>query len=115
MPELSSKWTKVKLVVKAVHIFQRSRAYKKEGDPTWDEPENVVRRKALLQRPQVRGIIERFWGILDMWKDGDGNLLRQSYLDLNTKLQKALLVDFEAEEARECAAADWDADASKND
>ena len=63
-----------------------------------------------MSHPDVSGVIDRFWGILDMLKDSAGLLKKASYLVLNFKLQKALLSDFDPDDARKGALVDWEED-----
>eukprot|EP00936_MAST-01D_sp_MAST-1D-sp1_P001369 g1369.t1 len=107
---MKGRWFKIKLALKVAHVFQRSSAYKTEGDPTWDHPENLEKRKQLMTHPDVTSVIDRFWGILDMLKDSTGHLKKSSYLVLNFKLQKALLSDFDPDDARKGALIDWEED-----
>ena len=98
------------MYIRTMSMFQRSSHYKGEGDPTWNTPEKKKMREAARHDPRVVAVTDRFWKILDMLKDEHGDLKRASYVQLSVKLQKALLSDFDAKDARQCAQQDWDQD-----
>ena len=94
-------WRKAMMVVRVVNAFKRSRKYKGEGDPAMDTAAMRAVRRGLQQSEPVQAQIARFWGVLDLLKDPlSGNLTRASYVALNIKIQKAMVSDFDADEAR---------------
>ena len=66
------RWKQLRVYVRTLSMFQRSRQYRCEGDPLWNTPEKRKIREAARHDPRVVAIIDRFWKILDMLKDEHG-------------------------------------------
>lgn len=107
----SKRWTKLKLVSQAAFVFRKSRAYKKEGDPKFNTSPFLKKRDEVRAMPEIREIVRKFWGIIEMLKEPNGTLKRESYIELNMKLQKAMVADWDEDEARQDAFVDWKRDA----
>jgi len=68
-------------------------------------------RERLRQSAQIKRVVDRFWTAVDMIKDPDsGKVTRDSYIELNVKLQKAMISDFDEDVAYRDARIDWDKD-----
>ena len=107
-------WRKAKLAVSATNVFKKSRAFKLEGDHTLNTPQMRAVRRGLKQSPLINAELRRSWDVLDMIKDEEtGNLTKDAYVELNVKIQKAMVSDFDEEEARHDAVVDWNTDIAK--
>ena len=110
-----NRWKKAKLLTGVVHAFQRSRAYLSEGDDTMNSADNLRRRAALREDPQLRQLLLKFWSVIDLLKDPvTGHLLKSGFISLNIKLQRALLHDFDEEEAARHARLDFATDVGEH-
>ena len=106
-----AQWSKLKFAVKTAFVFRRSKAFKQEGDELMYTAPLMEKRKALQSHPVIADQIRKFWQVIDMLKDKDGRLTKHAYIELNVKLQKAMVADFDLTEAKRDAEMDWRHDA----
>jgi hypothetical protein len=106
-----AQWSKLKFAVKTAFVFRRSKAFKQEGDELMYTAPLMAKRKALQSHPVIADQIRKFWQVIDMLKDKDGRLTKHAYIELNVKLQKAMVADFDLTEAKRDAEMDWRHDA----
>ena len=85
----SKQWKHLRLATHVAFVFHHPRSYKKEGDPQMETAPMLQARRQLKQSDNLRALVQRFWSIIDMLKEPDGTLARNSYILLNKKLQKA--------------------------
>eukprot|EP00935_MAST-01C_sp_MAST-1C-sp1_P000011 g11.t1 len=81
--------------------------YKTDGDRTMYQPEAIMQRKALMRLPEIRAVVEEFWTLIDLAKEEHGQLTKDSYMLLSTKLHLALVPDVQKEALLISAAQDW--------
>ena len=51
-----------------LQVIKRNAAYKQEGDPEMDTPENLARRQVLKSDPTIQKSLEEFWDVMDLVK-----------------------------------------------
>jgi hypothetical protein len=87
-----NRWKRAKATISVVSAFKRSSKYKTEGNKYMDSPAIKYMRERLRQSAQIKGVVDRFWTAVDMIKDPDsGKVTRDSYIELNVKLQKVII------------------------
>eukprot|EP00750_Incisomonas_marina_P012956 INCI17189.4.p1 GENE.INCI17189.4~~INCI17189.4.p1 ORF type:complete len:1148 (+),score=224.68 INCI17189.4:1255-4698(+) len=84
--------------------------YMNQGDISMYSKENIAKRKAIRDDPEMVKTLALFWDILDHKHDRRGRLRYESYVTMNIKLQKALSPSFDLESAFESAHQDWISD-----
>eukprot|EP00937_MAST-01D_sp_MAST-1D-sp2_P002444 g2444.t1 len=115
MGKSGAAWRKAKVTMGAVQAFQKfGRAYKLEGNPEYDTSAMRFKRQRLEAHPEIERRFNRFWGILDMVKDHNGGLKKESYVKLNYKIQLAMVSDFDPEEALADSERDWEHDCQRS-
>ena len=72
--------------------------------------ENLKQREAIRTRQAFVAVLLDFWDVIDMIKNQDGTLNKETYLEMHFKLHKALIRDIDEDEARACAQTDWERD-----
>ena len=57
--KLDGKWKKVKLITKVAFVFTKSRDYKKEGDPKFNEASFMKERQSIKDSPVLRQLVSK--------------------------------------------------------
>jgi hypothetical protein len=98
--------------IRLTHTESTQDNLKLQGDAEMLSKENMLRRNNLKRHPRVMAVIRRFWDVIDMMKDGDGNLTQVPYVEMNIRLSKSLVPNDDIKEVRASAAVDWLQDVS---
>merc|ERR1712196_572820 len=80
--------------------------YAAEGDASLHSDKALKKRRALRNHPKVVLHIKRLWSLI-MRGETCSELSKRGYIELNLRLYKALMPEFDAEEAIEAAETDW--------
>ena len=64
---------------------------KLQGDAEMLSKESLIKRSNLKRHPRVRAVITRFWDVVEMIKDENGNLGQSHYVEMNMRLSKSLV------------------------
>jgi hypothetical protein len=129
----SSKWMKVAVAAnkgksdKELMEWQRSAAlamrglakpiedgeasdFKAQGNPEFYTLPALKQRDTLRNDGFMNEAIQAFWSCIDMTKNHEGELARESYIHFNAKLHLALVEEVTDEEIKESAVEDWEKD-----
>ena len=71
-----------------------------DGDLEMYSNDNLLLRKLCKQHPDVLGALDKWWSVVDLMKDDEGNLGRREYVTMHMKLQKANGCGFTSRKAR---------------
>jgi hypothetical protein len=89
--------------------------YREQGNPTYDEPSPVRKRKGLLNTgaAQLAAVAKLYWDAGRLQKNA--SMPRDKYLVIHRLLCKALAPDLSERAARRAAEADWRHDSSEQE
>ena len=116
-----SKWSKVRALahhVRALGTFTFAASaidssYKEDGCASHYTDEALAARAALQREPAIAAAITRWWQAVlradggAEEEEGEGELRKEAFLALSVRMQKALLRDFDHDDAVQEAEADW--------
>eukprot|EP00397_Hematodinium_sp_SG-2012_P017668 GEMP01018077.1.p1 GENE.GEMP01018077.1~~GEMP01018077.1.p1 ORF type:complete len:742 (+),score=176.37 GEMP01018077.1:29-2227(+) len=80
-----------------------------DGDPSADEGELKLKLH-IFQSAGVQTVIEQFWRVCS----DEGGVSRDCYVEINLRMQKALVPDVQMEDMLESAQGDWKEDSPEN-
>ena len=90
--------------------------YWQQGDEALETPDMVEQRRALRQHPEVIETIEVWWSTAQRSLEQEGRtvdgLSHDRYVLMSTKMYKAMMREYDEEEARASAEADWEEDSA---
>jgi hypothetical protein len=84
--------------------------FKTQGNPEFYTLPALKQRDTLRNDGFVNEAIQAFWSCIDMTKNHEGELARESYIHFNAKLHLALVEQVTDSEIREAAVRDWEED-----
>ena len=112
----ASKW----MVLNALTVLKPaaacSLAYWEQGDPAMETEQAMRQRRQLRERPEVVAELRMWWDCalrsIQSRSSQKDSLERPDYMRLSRLLHKALISEWDEEDAEACAAEDWETDSA---
>lgn len=93
----------------------RALAYREQGNADYYSEENMFKRFVLMKSRAIRRCADLWWSVACQPRTEDDPrrqaLHKSQYVEMNSRMQLALVPEMPAKEARECAEEDWRDDA----